>query len=109
MIGHTAHPYIDHADDHHLKDWMLGLLDKSADKLAFITVPDPGDDAKLDAIDERLVRVYDLAKAERPDLGVKQLPAAFAGERAASTAYVMVLHEHRWIGGQCLRGCGETR
>ncbi len=98
-----------HDDDHHLKDWMLSLVDDSPDHLAWIAVPHPGTEEKLDALDERLVRVTDLAKQERPDLGMKLLPAAYVGENAGVTAIALVLHEHEWVGGGCIRGCGETR
>lgn len=109
MIGHTGHTYVEHNDDRDAAAWMLGLLDASPDKLAIITVPDPGDDVKRDELDERLVRIFDLAKLERPDLGVRMLPVAFNGERAPLTALMIQLHEHEWIGGGCIRGCGETR
>lgn len=108
MIGHTGHIYVEHNNDRDAARWMLGLLDTSPDRLAFITVPDPGDDAKLDDLDARLVRIYDLAKQERPDLGVKMLPAAFNGEHAPETALVIALHEHKWVGGECVRGCGQV-
>ena len=54
-------------------------------------------------------RVFDIAKEERPDLAVKILPAAYKGDHAGVTALAVVIHEHEWVGGMCVRGCGETR
>jgi len=108
--GTPSHRLVDDGDEHDLAAWMLDLVDKSPDRLAFITIPRPIDtDDELDAIEQRMLAAYDLAKAERPDLGIKVVSPMPELPGSGDTALVVVLHEHRWVGGQCIHGCGEHR
>ena len=108
--GTPSHRLVDDGDEHDLAAWMLELVDQSPDRLAFITIPRPIDtDDELDAIEERMRLAYDLLKAEHPDLGVKFLEPIPELPGSGDTALVVVLHEHRWIGGRCVNGCSEQR
>lgn len=95
-------------DDQIVADRLLALVDSDVDRTVMITVDDAPDD-KLDEQEARMIRVFDLAKEERPNLAVKILPAAYVGENSGVTALAVVVHEHEWVGGGCVRGCGETR
>jgi len=107
--GTPSHRLVDDGDEHDLAAWMLELIDQSPDRLAFITIPRPIDtDDELDAIEERTLAAYDLAKAERPDLAVKVIPPIPELPGSGDTALVVVLHEHRWVGGRCVNGCRDT-
>ena len=96
-------------DDDDARRWMLGLVDASPDKLAFIAIPHAATDAELDAEQEWFDRVYESAKAERPDLGVKLLYGVDVGNGRGRSHAIVVLHEHRWVGGRCVNGCPDTR
>jgi len=108
--GPPSHRLVDEGDEHDLATWMLGLIDESPDRLALITIPRPIDtDDELDAIEERMLAAYDLAKAERPALAVKVVPPMAELPGSGDTALVVVLHEHKWVGGRCVHGCPDTR
>jgi len=86
-----------------LRDFMLELLDQSPDRLAVVAIS-LGDD--IDELDAIVIAGFDLAKAERPDLGVKVAPGL---DPEGDEALLMAVHQHSWIGGECLHGCGEQR
>jgi len=86
-----------------LRDFMFEMIDQSPDRLAVVAIPAGDDPDELEAL---AIAGFDLAKAERPDLGVKLAPGL---DPTGSEALLMQVHEHRWVGGQCLHGCGEDR
>lgn len=100
------HPAVrGHDDDRELAAWMLELVDESPNRLAIIELPetDPGDD--LDALEDATLRAFEVAKEGRPELTAKTAMGVHAstGERRL----LLFLHEHEWVGAQCIRGCGE--
>src|SRR4051812_1753068 len=75
--------------------WMLSLLDEGPNRLAILEVPKslpPGVD--LDDFEAAFIRAYERAKADRPDLAVKLIPATADYPDAEG---LVVLHEHRWV------------
>jgi hypothetical protein len=104
-------PFLTDVEDDERAAWMLSLIDASGpDKRVVIAVERPDGDERIDDLEEQTRRAFNLAKAERPGLAVKLLPAAFVGERAdRTTAIAVVLHEHQWVGGLCVNGCTDTR
>lgn len=107
--GVPAHRWEHHEDDDDRAAWLLRLLDASADRLALISVAEPATDAELDALEDDLIRGYDLAKSQRPSLAVQLIPSFAAGDRAVERGLVIVLHEHKWVGGMCVNGCRDER
>lgn len=112
MIQHgQTHRYDNDGDASDLAAWMLSLIDDGPDGLAFIQIP-RGTDDQLDALEHKVNKALDIARLDRPELGVKLLPPLveiLGGHSQDDIAFVVVLHEHQWVGGACLRGCGETR
>ncbi len=98
--------YDDSHSDTERAAWMLSLIDASPDRLAWIAVPRADSDEQLDAIEAKMIAAYEIAKAQRPDLAVRLVPKVLD----VGGAHGMVaLHEHKWVGGSCINGCGETR
>ena len=96
-------------DDAARADWMLKLLDGEQDHTALIAIPIVRDDDELDALEDDFRRAYDLAREGR-SLGVKFLHAVDDnGPTPGASRVVVMLHEHRWVGGHCLNGCSDTR
>jgi hypothetical protein len=91
-----------------LAAWMLQLVDRSPDRLGVILIPHHGvrTDAEIDELERVVSREFDRAKLERTDLaigfrnGMPEHPDA---------AMLIVVHQHRWVGGHCVNGCGDTR
>lgn len=110
MIQHGPIRYDENGDDDERAAWLLALIDESPDRLAVVPIPDCADE-QLDALEERFIRAYDIAKLQRPGLAVKLLPALEIGGRpvSAGTAALVVIHEHKWVAGQCVNGCRDTR
>lgn len=112
MIQHgDAIRYDEHGDDNARAAWLLSLIDGSPDRLAVVPIPRTATDEQFDAMEARMIRAYELAKEERPGLAVKLLPPLAdllpIGGRSENVALLMVIHEHEWVGGECVRGCGE--
>lgn len=107
LPGTRIHKYDHDDDDQALADWMMGLLDTSPDRLTIIEVPPVRSDHDLDELEETTRRAFNIAKEERPNLTVKTIPGTnvMTGERRI----LLALHEHRWVGGECVNGCRETR
>lgn len=113
MIQHSEPiRYDENGDDDERAAWMLSLIDGSPDHLAVVPIPRTQTEAQFEDIEARMIRAFDLAKAERPDLAVKFLPplAEFMpmGQNASGTAVLLVLHEHCYVAGECVRGCGQV-
>ncbi len=110
LPGTPAHRLVDDGDEHDLAAWMLQLIDQTPDRLAFVTIPRPIDsDDELDEIEAHILAAYAIAKAERPNLGVKVVPPIAELPGSGDTAAVFILHEHRWAGGMCVNGCPDKR
>ena len=108
--GEPVRTYEPDGDDRAFADWMLELIDESPDKLAMIGMRRSDVVPRVDEVEDALIRAYDLAKAERPDLGVQLLPVLFRGSDVKDGSDVLVvLHEHKWVGGQCVNGCRDRR
>jgi hypothetical protein len=109
--GQPIHTYEGDLDDEHaLKEWIFALIDESPDRLAIVGIPDPGDDREVDRIDDLLANMWEVAKAERPDLGFKMLSAVLHATSGPPTrGAALVVHEHCWVGGHCTNGCRDTR
>jgi hypothetical protein len=89
--------------------WMLRLVDESPDKLAIIKMPPHRDDDDLDHLEALFISAYDIAKAERPNLSVKLLHAVDLNNGMPRDRVAVAVHEHQWVGGQCVNGCPDTR
>jgi hypothetical protein len=110
VIGISHHQYIRHDDDESLKDWILMIVDESPDRLAIIKMPVVTTDDELDELEEEVRRAYDLAKDERPNLSVKLLHGVdTGGPHDGESRVIVVIHEHKWVAGQCVNGCPDTR
>lgn len=66
---------------------------------------------KLDEMEANLIRAYDLAKQERPNLSVKVIPSVpIPGQgRPPKSDIMVVVHEHEFVGGVCVNGCTDRR
>jgi hypothetical protein len=91
-----------------LAAFMLRLVDESPDNLGLIEVPHIAvrTDEQADATEAVIMREYSRAKAERPNLSVALKTGT---PDYPNAAYLVAVHEHQWVGGQCVRGCGQTR
>ncbi len=110
LPGSPVHTYTHDGDDEAFAAWMLKLIDEGPDRLALIEIKHPGTVQEIDRIEDDLIRAYDIAKAERPNLAVKIVPAvhrASVGPRGAEA--LIILHEHAWVGGECVNGCRDRR
>ncbi len=108
--GHPAHGYELDGDDQAFADWMLEMIERDPNRVAMIGVRRSRVLPRVDEMEDGLRRAFNLAKAKRPDLGIKILPAIFRGSNAKQGADVLVvLHEHRFVGGRCVHGCANTR
>jgi hypothetical protein len=92
-------------------DWMLAVVDSSPDKLAVFPMPVGADDSdeEIDSVEDIVRRAYDIAKEQRPNLGVKLLHALDDRNGTPESRLLVVIHEHQWVGGQCVNGCPDTR
>lgn len=108
LPGVTAHRWEHHVDDDDRAAWLLRLLDESDDHLTLISLAEPPTDAELDALEAEFIRGYDLAKSQRPGLAVQLIPGVAAGDHAVQRGLLIVLHEHRFVGGHCIYGCRGT-
>lgn len=103
-----------HTDDERAA-WMLKLVDDGPHRLANLTIPCPGDLedlAEVGRMIERTAHALILAKRQRPDLAVTLLPpddpaVTLSVDAAWPLLLVVQIHEHEWVGGACIRGCGE--
>jgi hypothetical protein len=89
--------------------WLLGIVDEGPDKLAIIKMPPHRDLEELDELEALFIAAYDVAKAERPNLSVKILHAADLHNGQERDRIAVAVHEHQWVGGQCVNGCPDTR
>lgn len=97
-------------DDQTRADWMLGLLDEQENHTLLIAMPVADDDDHVDRLEDEFCRVYDLARSTGRQLGVKALHGVDDnGRTPGASRVIVVLHEHRWVGGQCVNGCTDTR
>lgn len=112
MPGIPAAMFDDTADTDHAAQWLLDRIDASPDRLAFIglRITDDATDDANQHVEDQFAAAYHRALAERGNLGHKLLCArdVIDGQDRAKRI-IIVVHEHQWIGGQCIRGCGETR
>lgn len=109
LPGIPVHKFHPSADVNATVGWLLNLVDDNADRSTIIAIPHAKTEAELDALEESFIRVYDLAKKARPDLGVKLLHGVDTGRGPARSHVIAVVHEHAWVGGMCARGCRDTR
>jgi len=106
--GFPVHSYeLEDFDAEQCAAWLLDLVDESPDRLAIVTMPLHRDDDDLDRLETLFISAYDLAKAERPDLSVKILHAVLVADGRWRDRIAVAVHEHQWIGGACVRGCGQ--
>jgi hypothetical protein len=106
-FGTSGHSFnLDDPDPDHAAEWLLNIVDESPDRLAIITIPPHRDDDDLDYLEGRFIAAYDIAKNRRPNLSVKALHAMDGSNRSR---IVVAVHEHEWVGGQCVRGCPDIR
>ncbi len=107
LPGTPIRKYDHDGEDQDFAKWMLKMVDESPDRLAMIEVPPTESDDELDALEDATRRAFDLAKLDRPNLVIRTIPGrnVVTGERRI----LLELHEHRWVGGGCVNGCGEER
>ena len=108
-IGHDRFHF--NGDHGAFADWMLSVVDSSPDKLGIFPMPvgSKSSDDEIDAVEEDVRRAYDIAKARRRDLSVKLLHALDERNGAPRSCVLVVIHEHKWVGGHCVNGCLDTR
>ena len=102
----------EHEDDAALAAWLLDKLDAALEpgpRLCGIAIPHAVDDDELAALEALMIRAYDLAKELRPGLCVKFLHAIDDRSGEQHSRVLMILHEHKWVDGQCVNGCTDTR
>lgn len=87
--------------------WMLEMVDGSPDRLAIVEVPPTDSDDELDQFEDATRRAFDLAKAQRPFLTASTISGANVATGARRI--LLALHEHEWVGGECVNGCRERR
>ena len=74
---------------------MLKLVDQSPDRLAILAVPhEVVRTDEIDDVERIVIREYDRAKGDRPDLGVKPAPGPTA--EYPNAAILIAIHEHQW-------------
>lgn len=92
---------------------LLTLVDEDPNRVAYVAMPHAATEPEIDAHEDAFRRAYDRAKAERPGLSVKLLHAQDVGHGPrngpARSRVLVVLHEHRWVGGMCVHGCRDVR
>jgi hypothetical protein len=93
-------------DDAGFADWMLALVDQSPERTGVIEIPRASDE-ELDACEDRMRRAFAIAQRQRPRLVVTVRPATqeLCNSDVADVQAVLVVHEHEWVGGLCVRGC----
>ncbi len=110
LPGTPAATYQPQGDDRAFAAWLIRQIDKTPDALAIIE-PEFETDGDLAEIEAATRRALALATAERPDLTARTLSAVPLNQpRPTPRRILLELHEHRFIGGECIRrGCGERR
>lgn len=107
LPGEPVSSYTHDGDADALAAWMLELLDKSPDQLAMVALPVVATDEAMADLENTVIEAYDIAKRERPDLGVKVMHQQIPNRPRGRIA--LQIHLHQWVGGECVNGCGETR
>jgi len=108
--GTPVHHFnLDDYDPAECAAWMLRLIDDSPDKLAIIRMPPHRDDDDLQQIEDMFIAAYDIAKAARPALSIKIRSARDLHNGQPCDRIIVAIHEHQWVGGHCVYGCGDTR
>ncbi len=108
LPGQTAPTYQPDGDDDAFARWMIRQVDKSEEALAIVEIPDTDRSDDLEQLEAACRRALALAQAERPELTARTLGTVPLGApRPRAPKLLLVLHEHRWVGGECVRGCGE--
>jgi len=95
-------------DDHERAAWLIERVDEDHRHTAPILMPYAGTDEALDALEDEFGRAFEIARASGRRLGVKLLHAQDVG-RGEESRIVAIIHEHRFVGGVCVNGCGEHR
>ena len=96
-------------DDHAFAAWLIRHIDKTPDARAAIE-PASKSHGDLDEIEAATRRALAPAQLERPDLTGRTLrPVPLNQLRPPATRILLELHEHSWVGGECVRGCGERQ
>ena len=96
-------------DNHgELAAWMLHLVDGSPNRLGIIEIPHEAvrTEEQTDELEDVVRREFNRAKRDRPGLAVALTPAT---PDYPDAAVLVSVHEHRWVGGECVHGCGERR
>ncbi len=110
LPGTPAATYQPQGDDRAFAAWLIRQVDKTPDALATIEPvwESAGDLAEIEAATRRALA---LAQKERPDLTARTLsPVPLNQPRPPAPRILLELHEHRFVGGECVRrGCGACR
>ncbi len=110
LPGSPVEKYQPDGNDQAFAAWLIRQIDKTPDAVALIE-PEWETDGDLADIEAATRRALALATAERPDLTARTLSAVPLNQpRPPAPRILLELHEHRFIGGECVRrGCGERR
>jgi len=105
LPGVPGHQYPTGLDDDQRAAWLIAICDNDPRHHgALIVMPHAETDQALDALEDEMRRALELARASERDLGVK-----LAHGRAPEPRILAVIHEHRFVAGACVNGCGEHR
>jgi len=104
-IGIPGIPYPTGLDDDQRAAWLITICDNDPRHHgALIVMPHAETDQALDALEDEMRRALELARATGRDMGVK-----LAHGRAPESRILALIHEHRFVAGACVNGCGEDR
>ena len=107
------HPFVylpTDLDDTALADWLVKAVHDQPKKTTLIAAPVFKDDAEMYAAEDDFRRAFELARKNGHALAVKFLAGIDTnGPTPGADRLGIFLHEHRWVGGECVNGFGETR
>ena len=111
LPGVPGHRYPEGLDDDERAAWLIDLVDRDQRHQALIVMPHAETDEALDALEDEMRSAFEIARASGRDMGVKLAHGQdIHGDRREPESRILALvHQHQFVGGACVHGCGEQR
>ena len=108
LPGSPGHYWPTDLDDDGRAAWLLDIVDIDARRhTAPILMPFADSDAALEDLEDEFRRAFEIARAGGRRLAVNLVAGQDVGP-SRERRIIALVHEHVFVGGLCIHGCGQT-